>query len=92
MGSHDLARINRISYDTVLEKGDKIIVYEVADPSAPRAPTSSGRRCRARAAARSPRPAKHHTNHGHPSTIEPRNSEHDEAVGGPVSTFPTQVE
>jgi membrane-bound lytic murein transglycosylase D len=33
MGSHDLARINRISYDTVLAKGDKIIVYQVADPS-----------------------------------------------------------
>jgi membrane-bound lytic murein transglycosylase D len=32
MGSHDLARINRISYDTVLDKGRKIIVYEVADP------------------------------------------------------------
>jgi hypothetical protein len=33
MGSHDLARINRISYDSVLAKGDKIIVYQVADPS-----------------------------------------------------------
>jgi membrane-bound lytic murein transglycosylase D len=33
MGSHDLARINRISYDTVLKKGDKVIVYQVADPS-----------------------------------------------------------
>jgi len=33
MGSHDLARINRISYDTELKKGDKIIVYQVADPS-----------------------------------------------------------
>ncbi len=33
MGSHDLARINRISYDTVLTKGQTIIVYEVADPS-----------------------------------------------------------
>jgi membrane-bound lytic murein transglycosylase D len=33
MGSHDLARINRISYDTVLEPGQSIIVYEVADPS-----------------------------------------------------------
>jgi membrane-bound lytic murein transglycosylase D len=33
MGSHDLARINRISYDTVLDKGQKIIVYEVSDPS-----------------------------------------------------------
>jgi membrane-bound lytic murein transglycosylase D len=38
MGSHDLARINRISYDTVLEAGQSIIVYEVADPSrSPRA-------------------------------------------------------
>nr|MBA3504067.1 LysM peptidoglycan-binding domain-containing protein [Deltaproteobacteria bacterium] len=33
MGSHDLARINRISYDTVLSKGDKIIVYQVSDPT-----------------------------------------------------------
>lgn len=33
MGSHDLARINRISYDTVLEKGQSIIVYQVKDPS-----------------------------------------------------------
>jgi len=33
LGSHDLARINRISYDTVLEKGQTIIVYEVADRS-----------------------------------------------------------
>jgi membrane-bound lytic murein transglycosylase D len=33
MGSHDLARINRISYDTVLAKGQTIIVYQVADPS-----------------------------------------------------------
>ncbi|HEX3761846.1 MAG TPA: LysM peptidoglycan-binding domain-containing protein, partial [Kofleriaceae bacterium] len=32
MGSHDLARINRISYDTVLSKGQTIIVYQVADP------------------------------------------------------------
>ena len=33
MGSHDLARINRISYNTVLDKGQKIIVYQVADPT-----------------------------------------------------------
>jgi membrane-bound lytic murein transglycosylase D len=33
MGSHDLARINRISYNTVLSKGQTIIVYEVTDPS-----------------------------------------------------------
>jgi membrane-bound lytic murein transglycosylase D len=33
MGSHDLARINRISYDTVLTKGQTVIVYQVADPS-----------------------------------------------------------
>ena len=32
MGSHDLARINRISYDTVLDKGQSCIVYEVQDP------------------------------------------------------------
>lgn len=33
MGSHDLARINRISYDTVLAKGQTIIVYQVSDPT-----------------------------------------------------------
>jgi membrane-bound lytic murein transglycosylase D len=33
MGSHDLARINQISYDTTLEPGQTIVVYEVADPS-----------------------------------------------------------
>jgi hypothetical protein len=33
MGSHDLARINRISYDSVLEKGQSCIVYEVKDPN-----------------------------------------------------------
>jgi membrane-bound lytic murein transglycosylase D len=32
MGSHDLARINQISYDAVLEPGQKIVVYDVADP------------------------------------------------------------
>lgn len=33
MGSHDLARINRISFNTVLAKGQKIIVYQVTDPT-----------------------------------------------------------
>ncbi|HEY5923029.1 MAG TPA: LysM peptidoglycan-binding domain-containing protein [Kofleriaceae bacterium] len=33
MGSTDLARINRISASTVLAKGQKIIVYQVADPT-----------------------------------------------------------
>jgi membrane-bound lytic murein transglycosylase D len=33
MRKYDLARINRFSYDKVLEPGDKIIVYEVADPT-----------------------------------------------------------
>src|SRR5690606_16340090 len=33
MRKYDLARINRISYDTVLAKGDKVIVYQVADPA-----------------------------------------------------------
>jgi len=32
MSSHDLARINQISYDAVLEPGQKIVVYDVADP------------------------------------------------------------
>jgi membrane-bound lytic murein transglycosylase D len=33
MGSHDLARINRISFNTTLEKGQKIVVYQVIDPN-----------------------------------------------------------
>jgi LysM repeat protein len=33
MGASDLARINRISSSTVLAKGQKIIVYQVADPT-----------------------------------------------------------
>ena len=33
MGSHDLARINHISYNKVLARGDKVIVYQVVDPS-----------------------------------------------------------
>jgi len=33
MGSHDLARINRISFNTVLAKDQKIIVYQVIDPT-----------------------------------------------------------
>jgi membrane-bound lytic murein transglycosylase D len=33
MRKYDLARINRIDSDTTLAKGDKIIVYQVADPS-----------------------------------------------------------
>jgi membrane-bound lytic murein transglycosylase D len=33
MGPYDLGRINRIPYSTVLEKGQKIIVYQVADPT-----------------------------------------------------------
>jgi membrane-bound lytic murein transglycosylase D len=33
MTAGDLARINRISYKTVLDKGQTIVVYQVADPS-----------------------------------------------------------
>jgi membrane-bound lytic murein transglycosylase D len=33
MSAADLVRINHISYKTVLEKGQKIIVYQVADPT-----------------------------------------------------------
>ncbi|MCX5743817.1 MAG: LysM peptidoglycan-binding domain-containing protein [Proteobacteria bacterium] len=44
MGSHDLARINRISYDTVLTKGQKVIVYTVKDPGrSPRAAEQWGK-------------------------------------------------
>ena len=33
MQSQDLGRINRISKNTVLAKGQKIIVYQVTDPT-----------------------------------------------------------
>jgi membrane-bound lytic murein transglycosylase D len=33
MGAYDLGRINRLMHNTVLAKGQKIIVYQVADPS-----------------------------------------------------------
>jgi membrane-bound lytic murein transglycosylase D len=33
MRKYDLARINRIDHDTVLAKGDKVIVYQVRDPA-----------------------------------------------------------
>jgi membrane-bound lytic murein transglycosylase D len=33
MTKYDLARINRINHETVLSKGDKIIVYQAVDPS-----------------------------------------------------------
>src|SRR5258706_500244 len=32
MGSHDLARINRVSYDTRLQKDQQITLDQVADP------------------------------------------------------------
>jgi hypothetical protein len=32
MTKYDLARINRINHETVLAKGDKIVVYQAVDP------------------------------------------------------------
>ena len=66
--SHDLARINKISYDTVLAKGDTIIVYRVVDPNRT---ARAGEQSRKTPRARHPAPAAH--NGGpvtHPTQIE----------------------
>ena len=55
MGSHDLARINRISYDTTLTKGQTIIVYQVVDHAGAQ---QAGRRAVAEDAARASRQAR----------------------------------
>ena len=54
----DLARINKISPDTVLDKGDKVVVYEVSDPSrSPRADEQWRKTPRARRAKPAPKPS-----------------------------------
>ncbi|MGE5186848.1 MAG: LysM peptidoglycan-binding domain-containing protein [Acidobacteriota bacterium] len=89
MGSHDLARINRISYDTVLDKGDRIIVYEVADPSrSKRADEQWNKTPRARRGKLSGAHAERTA--GAPDRERERD-ETDEAGSGPV-TKPAQVE
>lgn len=81
--SHDLARINQISYDTVLAKGDKIIVYRVVDPKrSPRAEEQSRQTPRARHPAP---PAKHVASPTEPA-VDP-----GKGAVGPV-THPTQIE
>jgi membrane-bound lytic murein transglycosylase D len=85
MGSHDLARINRISYDTVLENGQRIIVYEVADPSrSSRADEQWKKMSRARGAKPGVARASSTT------SAAPASSGDDDATG-PV-TRPTQLE
>jgi membrane-bound lytic murein transglycosylase D len=80
MGSHDLARINQISYDAVLDPGTKITVYEVADPKrSSRAEEQWKKMPRARRGKVTAHETEHH-----------RTVEHT-GGGGPV-TRPAQVE
>jgi membrane-bound lytic murein transglycosylase D len=85
MGSHDLARINRISYDTVLDKGQKIIVYEVADPSRSKRADEQWKKT---PQARRGKPGAHTERTA--STPAGDSDETDDATSGPV-TKPAQV-
>ncbi len=89
LGSHDLARINRMSYDAVLEKGQKIIVYEVKDPGrSARAEEQWKKTPRARRGKVGAERAKSTT------SAAKRDRDRDEGDGeddGPV-TSPTQIE
>ena len=96
MTSHDLARINQISYDTVLAKGDKVTVYEVVDPSAsPRAKAQwkkmsrRARRAARRAAAeaRNAQTPTHETKHD--EDAKPVAAKHDDAK--PAAAKPVAV-
>jgi len=107
MGAYDLGRINRIVHNTVLKKGDKIIVYQVADPSRSQRATEQwtktprGRRGKvtgARApgsasAARQPETAsaKKPADDDEKDSGDHATSPTSPAPGGPV-TKPTQVE
>ncbi len=86
LGSHDLARINRMSYDKVLEKGDKIIVYEVADPSRS---TRADEQWKKTPRARRGKPTGAHTERSASSAAD--SDETDDAAAGPI-TKPAQVE
>ena len=102
MGAYDLGRINRIPYSTVLKKGEKIIVYQVADPARSKraaeqwSKTPRGRRGnvggkRAVDTASAPRDVDKTT-----PAKKSEDDDHEELVfapsaGGPV-TKPTQVE
>lgn len=102
MGPYDLGRINRIPYSTTLKKGEKIIVYQVADPSRSKraeeqwSKTPRGRRGkvtgpRAVDTASAPRDVDKTT-----TVKKSEDDDHDESApspgaGGPV-TKPTQVE
>ncbi|MDB4954513.1 MAG: Lytic transglycosylase catalytic [Myxococcales bacterium] len=91
LGSHDLARINRISYDAVLDKGQKIIVYEVADPKrSARADEQWKKTPRARRGKVSPQHAEHTTSTKPVETDGGGDSDELPAVG-PV-TRPAQVQ
>jgi membrane-bound lytic murein transglycosylase D len=83
MGSHDLARINRISYDKVLDKGDKIIVYEVADPKRSARADEQWQK--------TPRARRGKLSGPHAERTASDSDEPDEAPSGPV-TKPAQVE
>jgi membrane-bound lytic murein transglycosylase D len=83
MGSHDLARINRISYETVLDKGQKIIVYEVADPKRSARADEQWQK--------TPRARRGKVSGPHAERTASDSDEPDEAAAGPV-TKPAQVE
>ena len=85
--SHDLARINKISYDTVLAKGDTIIVYRVVDAKrSARAEEQARKTPRSRHPAPKPAPkgAPKKGQNAEPAAVEA-------APAGPV-THPAEIE
>lgn len=91
MGSHDLARINQISYDATLDPGTTIVVYEVSDPKrSSRAEEQWKKTPRARRG----KVTAHQDEH---KRVQEQSARHDEHTkepsggGGPV-TRPNQVE
>jgi len=90
LGAHDLARINQISYDTVLEKGQKIIVYQVADPSRSKRADEQWKKT---PRARRGKPSGPHAERtaSSPEHDSDGDGESQQSVAGPV-TKPSQVE
>ena len=92
LGSHDLARINRISYDAVLDRGQKIIVYEVADPNrSPRADEQWNKMPRARRGKISTTHAERSTSTKTADTADGGGDSEEVPAVGPV-TRPAQVQ
>lgn len=93
MRKYDLARINRINANTVLDKGDKIIVYQVADPSRSERATEQWRKTpRARRGKIVGEPARGSAGADpEPKPAPAQDPEEAPAEDGPV-TRPTQVD